>query len=147
MSQTPMPDSIYDWKKFMMTSSNENIFRATGPLCGESTGRRSPHKGQWRRAFMFSLICAWRLNKRLGKQSRRRLFETPSCSLWRHWNAIHTVCVSLFFVVNYRLILPISPIPGLLRGQYNNGVTATLGNMCKYVTWIQWKLMIHAKQN
>ena len=30
------------------------------------------------------------------KQSRRRLFETPSCSLWRHWNAIHTVCVSLF---------------------------------------------------
>ena len=31
----------------MMTSSNGNIFV------------NSPHKGQWRRALMFSLICAW----------------------------------------------------------------------------------------
>ena len=38
----------------MMTSSNGNIFRVTGPLCGIS-----PHKGQWRGALMFSLICAW----------------------------------------------------------------------------------------
>ena len=22
----------------------------------------SPHKGQWRRAFMFSMICAWKKN-------------------------------------------------------------------------------------
>ena len=29
----------------------------------------SPHKGQWRRALIFSLICAW---KRLSKQSKRR---------------------------------------------------------------------------
>ena len=44
---------------FMMTSSNGN-FRVTGPLCGEFTGHRwiPPHKGQWRRALMFSLICA-----------------------------------------------------------------------------------------
>ena len=33
---------------FMMTSSNGNIFCVTGP-----------HKGQWRGALMFSLICAW----------------------------------------------------------------------------------------
>ena len=31
---------------------NGNIFRVTGPL-------NSPHKGQWRVALMFSLICAW----------------------------------------------------------------------------------------
>ena len=37
-----------------MMSSNRNIFRFTGPLWGES-----PHKDQWRRALMFSLICAW----------------------------------------------------------------------------------------
>ena len=45
----------------MMTSSNGNIIRVTGPICGESpiTGKKSPHKGQWRRALMFSLICAW----------------------------------------------------------------------------------------
>ena len=44
----------------------------------------SPHKGPWRGALMFSLICA--LNKRLGKQSWGWWFETPSLSLWRHWN-------------------------------------------------------------
>ena len=44
----------------------------------------SPHKSQWRGALMFSLICA--LNKLLGKQSRGWWFETPSRSLWRHWN-------------------------------------------------------------
>ena len=45
----------------MMTSSNENIFRVTGPLCGEFTGDRwiPPHKGQWRGALMFSLICVF----------------------------------------------------------------------------------------
>ena len=33
-----------------MTSWNGKIFRVTGHLC---------HKGQWRGALMFSLICAW----------------------------------------------------------------------------------------
>ena len=46
----------------MMTSSNGNIFRVNGHLCREFTGPRSPvnslHKGQWRGALMFSLICA-----------------------------------------------------------------------------------------
>ena len=33
---------------YMMTSSNGNIFRVTGPLCGEFTGTpvNSSHKGQ-----------------------------------------------------------------------------------------------------
>ena len=44
----------------MMTSSNGTIFRVTGPLCGEFTGPlNSPHKGQWRGALVFSLICVW----------------------------------------------------------------------------------------
>ena len=43
-----------------MTSSNGNIFRITGHLCGEFTGHRwIPHTGQWRGALMFSLICVW----------------------------------------------------------------------------------------
>ena len=44
----------------------------------------SPHKGQWRGALMFSLICA--LNERLSKQSWSWWFETPSRLLWRHCN-------------------------------------------------------------
>ena len=45
----------------MMTSSNGNIFRVTGPLCGGIHRRpvNSPHKGQWRGALMFSLIYVW----------------------------------------------------------------------------------------
>ena len=57
--------------QYMMTSSNGNIFRVTGPLCGEFTGPvNSPHKGQWRGALMFSLICArindWVNNREAG---------------------------------------------------------------------------------
>ena len=33
---------------------------------------------------VFDLLFDLRLNKRLNKQSRRRWFETSSCSLWRH---------------------------------------------------------------
>ena len=45
----------------MMTSSNGDILRITGPLWGELTGRWwiTPHIDQWRWALMFSFICAW----------------------------------------------------------------------------------------
>ena len=64
--------------KNMMTSSNGNIFRITGHLCGEFTGLRwIPHKGQWRGALMFSLICArindWVNNREAGDLRRRRV--------------------------------------------------------------------------
>ena len=48
--------------RFIMTSSNGNIFRVTGHLCGEFIHRSPvnfPHKGQRRGALMFSLICSW----------------------------------------------------------------------------------------
>ena len=44
----------------------------------------SPHKGQWRRALMFSLICA--LNKQLSTQSWDWWFETIAPVLWRDSN-------------------------------------------------------------
>ena len=54
----------------MMTSSNGNIFRITGHLCGEFTG----HKDQWRGALMFSLICTringWVNNREAGDLRR-----------------------------------------------------------------------------
>ena len=44
---------------FMMTSSNGNIFRVTGPLCGEFTGHRwIPTQRSMTRSFNF-VICAW----------------------------------------------------------------------------------------
>ena len=52
---------VCDNKYSMMTSSNGNIFRVTGLLCGEFTGHQwiPLTKGQWRGALIFSLICAW----------------------------------------------------------------------------------------
>ena len=49
-----------------------------------------PHKGQWRGALMFSLICTWK--KRLRKQSWGWWFETPSRSLWCHCNGLNRCC-------------------------------------------------------
>ena len=60
----------------------------------------SPHKGQWPGALMFFFDL--RRNKRLSKQSRRRWFETPSRSLWRHCNdfgwLIPYLAISMFIV-------------------------------------------------
>ena len=44
----------------------------------------SPHKGQWREALMFSLICTW-INGWV-KQSWGWWFESLSRPLWRHYD-------------------------------------------------------------
>ena len=69
----------------MMTSSNGNIFRVTGPLCGEFTGPGEfPTQRPVTRSF--HVFFDLRLNKRLSKQSRGWWFETLSHPLWRHRN-------------------------------------------------------------
>ena len=70
-----------------MTSSNGNIFRVTGPLCGEFTG---PDEFPTQRpvARSFDVFFDLRLNKRLSKQPWGWWFETPSWSLWRQCNAL-----------------------------------------------------------
>ena len=51
----------------MMTSSNGNIFRVTGPLCGEFTGPGDfPIQRPVTRSF--GVLFDLRLNKRLSKQ-------------------------------------------------------------------------------
>ena len=51
----------------MMTSSNENISRVTGPLCGEFTGPGEfPTQRPVKRSF--DVFFDLRLNKRLSKQ-------------------------------------------------------------------------------
>ena len=59
--------SRFHFASIMMTSSNGNIFRVTGHLCG---------KGQWRGALMFTLICAringWVNNREAGDLRRYR---------------------------------------------------------------------------
>ena len=78
---------------YMMTSSNENIFRVTGPLCGEFTG---PGEFSTQRPVMrsFDVFFDLRLNKRLSKQPWGWWFETPSWSLWRQCNDMPRLDVS-----------------------------------------------------
>ena len=72
----------------MMTSSNGNIFRVTGPLCGEFTGPGEfPTQRPVTRSF--DVFFDLRLNKRLSKQPWGWWFETPSWSLWRQCNGTY----------------------------------------------------------
>ena len=53
----------------------------------------------------FDVFFDLRLNKRLSKQSRRRRFEMPSSSLWRHCKALCNVTISkLSSIVLYGFI-------------------------------------------
>ena len=57
--------------KHVMTSSNGNIFRVTGPF--HWSPLNSPHKGQWRRALIFFIwasINAWVNNREAGDLRR-----------------------------------------------------------------------------
>ena len=67
----------------MMTSSNRNIFRVTGHLCGEFTGEFPAQRPVTR---SFDVFFDLRLNRRLSKQSWCWWFETLSRPLWRHRN-------------------------------------------------------------
>ena len=77
---------------FMMTSSNGNIFRVTGLCAGNSpVPVNSPHKGQWRGALMFSLICVWIngwVNKREAGDLRRHRGHHDVIVMWKllHWH-------------------------------------------------------------
>ena len=76
------------WSVIIISSSNGNIFRVTGHLCGEFTGHR------WIPCTKASDAELWCLNKRLSKQSWGWWIETLSDSLWRHYNDeyIHSTC-------------------------------------------------------
>ena len=80
----------YNHKRFTMTSSNGNIFRVTGHLCGEFTGHWwIPSQRPVTRSF--DVFCDLSLNKRLSKQSWGWWFETLSRPFWRHRNVLNTL--------------------------------------------------------
>ena len=70
------------WRHQMETFSALLVLCAgNSPVAGEFPPRRPMTRS-------FDVFFGLRLNKRLCKQSRRRWFETPSHSLWRH-NNVH----------------------------------------------------------
>ena len=92
---------MYCITHFMMTSSNGNIFRVTGPLCGEFTGPGEfPPQRPVTRSF--DVFFDLRLNKRLSKQPWGWWFETHPWTLWRHCNDLK-ICYS-WSTLNFRYI-------------------------------------------
>ena len=76
------------WKKMRqckMTSSNGNIFRVTGHLCGEFTGP-GEYPAQRPVTRSFDVFFDLHLNKGLSKQSWGWWFEMPYRPLWPHSN-------------------------------------------------------------
>ena len=68
-------------------------------LCVENSRATDEFPSQRLVTWSFDVFFDLRLNKRLGKQSRRLWFETPSHSLWRHCNALlsdHQRCSLIF---------------------------------------------------
>ena len=102
-----------------MTSSNGNIFRVTGTLCGEFTSHRwiSLTKASDAELWCFLLICAWTngwVNNRGGGDLRLRrhhaaydvilMFRRGGCSrlwscvTWKYWNR------NFFMLTKYSLL-------------------------------------------
>ena len=79
----------------MMTSSNGNIFRVTGPLWREFTGPGEfPTKRPVTRGF--DVFFVLRLNKPLSKQPWGWWFETLSRSLWLYRNEQYQMHVEVW---------------------------------------------------
>ena len=102
-----IPQGLNDLEKSMIClklylirnyHDNEDVikmetFSALLALCaGNSpvTGEFPPQRSVTRNFGIFFDLC---LNKRFSKQSTRRWFETPSCSLWHHGNGCNTYIV------------------------------------------------------
>ena len=75
--------SSADFRYYMTTASNGNIFHVTGHLYGEFTVHRWIPRTK---ASDVDVFFDLRLNKLLSKQSWGWGFETPSRPLWRHCN-------------------------------------------------------------
>ena len=79
-----------NWLMAMMTSSNGNIFRS--PV-------NSPHKGQWRGALMFSLICvsinSWVNNRQAGDLRRYHA----------HYDVNVMLCWDLVYMIHKTLVM------------------------------------------
>ena len=86
----------------MMTSSNGNIFRVTGHLCGKFTGPRWISRTKASDAELWCFFDL-HLNKRLSKQPWGWWFETPEWSLWRHRNDKHFFVSRMFYIVSHKI--------------------------------------------
>ena len=110
-----------------MTSSNESIFRVTGLRGIHRPPVNSPHRGQWREAFKFSLICAsingWVNNRQAGDLRRHRAHYDVTVMIT--WTPM--VRVNWMVTVGKKSVISRLPIPErkyiLCNELYDRGTT------------------------
>ena len=133
----------------MMTSSNGNIFRVTDHLCGEFTG----HKGQWRGALMFSLICVWINgwvnNRETGDLRRYRAHYDVIVMTWfypKKYAHDKQLCfVVVLLQVSFNHIFSVVSSVLLKSGDCPSTNGAAVKDMGKYVNLI-WPAIITTKK-
>ena len=83
--------NCYSFPIFIMTSSNGNIFRVTGPLCGEFIGHRWIPCTKASDAELCSLIFPWLngwVNSHEAGDLRRHRAHYDVIVMWTYWNRI-----------------------------------------------------------
>ena len=82
-----VPDDIgFAWPSTSRWRHQMETFSALLTLCEENPPVTGGFPSQRPATRSFDVFFDLRLNKRLSKESWRRWFETPPCSLWRHSN-------------------------------------------------------------
>ena len=125
---------FFGFLKHMMTSSNGNIFRVTGPLCGEihRSPVNFPHRVQWRGAVMFSLICAWINawvnNRKAGDSRRHRPHYDVIVMAWKNllveysnkmfWFNLSLIMCNIWIVEQWYLLIYITSLIFLLHCRF-----------------------------
>ena len=116
-----------------MTSSNGDIFRVTGPLCGEFTGPGEfPAQRPVTRSF--DVFFDLRMNKRLSKQPWGWWFETSPWSLWRQCNVVYPCGVITY------------PYPGLThwgRDKMADISQTTFASAFSWMKMFEFRLKFH----
>ena len=90
--QNMYPEMLHGENNPMMTSPN---FPRCWPFLAENSQVTGEFPSQRPVTRSFDVFFDLHLNKRLRKQSRRRWFEAPSRSLWRHCNLMVTTYIPL----------------------------------------------------
>ena len=104
-----------------MTSSNGNIFRVTGPLCGEFTGHRwIPLTKASDAEFYVSLICTWKngwVNNRQASDLRRHCahYDVTIMFIGEWWVAVVPLAMWSIYWCNNVYIYILMTVPNLSR--------------------------------
>ena len=147
----------------MMTSSSGNIFRVSGPLCGEFTGHRwiplpkASEAELW--CFLWSVpwINGWVNNCETGDLRRHRahydvivmiLLYCPWMSWCGHIFSMELIPINVptVFILLCFVVILWHDFTHIIQRQFTGdcirGNEETMKGYYKYIMWIQWELII-----